>query len=760
MAKKSKIDHYTDKEALDFHTQGKSGKIEIISSKPLTTKRDLSLAYSPGVAVPVVEISKKPDAAYDYTSKGNLVAVISNGSAILGLGNLGALASKPVMEGKSVLFKRFADIDSIDIEVDSSDANEIINTIKNIGNTFGGINLEDIAAPDCFIIEQKLKELLDIPIFHDDQHGTAIITTAALINALDISKKNIKDVKIVVNGAGASAIACTNLFKHSGVKHENVIMCDRKGVIYKGREDVDQFKSAHARETKLRTLAEAVKGADVFLGLSAKDMLTKEMVKSMAKNPIIFACANPDPEIKPELVDEVRDDAIVATGRSDYPNQVNNLIGFPYIFRGALDVRAKEINEEMKVAAANAIAKLAREEVPDEVIAAYGGERPRYGKEYIIPSTFDPRLISVIPAAVAEAAMKTGVARKKIEDIEKYKEELSRRLDPSMNIMQSINSQIRKSQKRVVFAEGEDPNILKAAVAFKNRKLGIPILIGKEERVKEQLKNIGLDTNFDIQIVSSKDNKKREKYTNYLYKKFQRSGMLEREADHMVRNDRVTWGTCMVANGDADAMVTGGTRHHAATMEKLLKVTEARPGEIVFGLSLMVSRGRTVLIADTNVHDNPTAEQLVQIAISSTRIARLFGFDPKVAFLSHSTFGKPTSERTKHVREAMELIKTKNVDFEFDGEMQPDVALNPEYKEIYPFSKIVGNANVLIMPALHSASISVKLMKTLAGARVIGPLLIGLNLPIEVAPLRSSPSDILNLASVAAYSSEAIDYKN
>jgi len=760
MTKKSKIDHYTDKEALDFHTQGKSGKIEINSSKPLTTKRDLSLAYSPGVAVPVLEIAKNPDAAYDYTSKGNLVAVISNGSAILGLGNLGALASKPVMEGKSVLFKRFADIDSIDIEVNSSDADEIINTIKNIGNTFGGINLEDIAAPECFLIEQKLKELLDIPIFHDDQHGTAIITTAALINALDISKKKINEVKVVINGAGASAIACANLFKLSGVKNDNIIMCDRLGVIYKGREKVDQFKSAHANETKLRTLAEAMKGADAFLGLSAKDVVTKEMIKSMAKNPIIFACANPDPEIKPEMVDEVRSDAIVATGRSDYPNQVNNLIGFPYIFRGALDVRAKEINEEMKVAAAKAIAQLAREEVPDEVVAAYGGERPRYGREYIIPSTFDPRLISVIPAAVAEAAMKSGVARKKIKDLEKYKEDLSRRLDPSMNIMQSINAQIKKSQKRVVFAEGEDPNILKAAVAFKNSKLGIPILIGKEEKVKEQLKNIGLDENFNIEIVSSKNTEKRKKYTKHLYNKLQRSGMLERECDHMVRNDRVTWGTCMVACGDADAMITGGTRHHAATMEKLNKIVDSRPGEIIFGLTMLVSKGRTIFIADTNVHDNPTAEQLVQIAISSTRIARLFGFDPKVAFLSHSTFGKPSTERTRHVQEAIELMKTKKIDFDYDGEMQPDVALNPEYKETYPFSKIVGNANILIMPALHSASISIKLMKTFGGAKLIGPLLIGLGLPIEIAPLRSSPSDILNLASVAAYSSEVINYKN
>ena len=759
MTKKSKIDHYSDKEALDFHIKGKSGKIEIHSSKPLTTKRDLSLAYSPGVAVPVKKIAENSDYAYDYTSKGNLVAVISNGSAILGLGNLGSLASKPVMEGKAVLFKRFADIDSIDIEVDSSDINEIINTIKNIGNTFGGINLEDIAAPDCFIIEQKLKELLDIPVFHDDQHGTAIITTAALINALDISKKNIEEIKVVVNGAGASAIACTNLFKLSGVKNENVIMCDRSGVIYKGRENVDQFKSAHAIETKFRTLEEAMKGADVFLGLSAKDVVSKGMIKSMAKNPIIFVCANPDPEIKPELIEEVRSDAIIATGRSDYPNQVNNLIGFPYIFRGALDVRAKEINEEMKVAAAKAIANLAREEVPDEVIAAYSGERPRYGKDYIIPSTFDPRLVSVIPAAVAEAAMKSGVARKKIENLEKYKEELASRLDPSMNIMQGINAQIKRSQKRVVFAEGEDKNILKAAVAFKNSKLGIPILIGKEERVKEQLKNIGLDENFNIEIVSSKDQEKREKYTKHLYKKLQRSGLLERDCDHLVRNDRVTWGSCMVACGDADAMVTGVTRHHAASIEKLKKVVSPRPGEIVFGLTMLVIKGRTVFISDTNVHDNPTAEQLVQIAISSTRIARLFGFDPKVAFLSHSTFGKPTTTRTKHVQEAVELIKTMKVDFEFDGEMQPDVALDPKYKEIYPFSKIVGNANILIMPALHSASITVKLMKSFGGARLIGPLLIGLGLPIEVAPLRSSATEILNLASIAAYSSEVIDYK-
>ena len=758
MTKKSKIDHYSDKEALDFHIKGKSGKIEINSSKPLTTKRDLSLAYSPGVAAPVKEISKNPELAYDYTSKGNLVAVISNGSAILGLGNLGSLASKPVMEGKSVLFKRFADIDSIDIEVDSNDTNSIIETIKNIGGTFGGINLEDIAAPDCFVIEQKLKEVLDIPIFHDDQHGTAIITLAALINALDISKKKIKDVKIVINGAGASAQACTNLFKSSGVQTKNIIMCDSKGIIYKGRKNIDQFKSAFAAETKLRTLEEALKGADVFLGLSAKDVVTKDMVKSMAKNPIIFACANPDPEIKPELISEVRSDAIVATGRSDYPNQVNNLIGFPYIFRGALDVRAKEINEDMKVAAAKAIAKLAREDVPDEVVSAYGGDRPKYGKDYIIPSTFDPRLISVIPSAVAEAAMKSGVARKKITDLDVYKDQLTNRLDPSMSLMQGINAKVRKNPKRVIFAEGEDKNMLKAAIEFGKNKLGKPILIGTEKRIKEQLKSIGLDENHDIEIINSTDKTKREKYVKHLYKRLQREGQLERDVDRLVRNDRIAWGASMIACKDADAMVTGNIRHYAASIEKLKKVVDPRPGEEIFGMTMINSKGKTILVADTNVKDFPSAERLVNVSKSCVRVARLFGFDPKVAFLSHSTFGNPVSKNTKHVRDAIELLKKQKVDFDFDGEMQPDVALNPIYKETYPFSKIVGNANILIMPALHSAAISTKLMKVYGGAKLIGPLLIGLGLPIEVAPLRSSTSDILNLASIAAYSSHVIDY--
>ena len=758
--KKTKIDHYTDKEALEFHSHKKPGKIEISSSKNMTTKRDLALAYSPGVAAPVRAISDNPEAAFDYTSKGNLVAVISNGSAILGMGNLGALASKPVMEGKAVLFKRFADIDSIDLEIDSSDPDEIINSIKNFAPSFGGINLEDIAAPDCFVIEEKLKEILDIPVFHDDQHGTAIITTAALINALDITKKKLNKVKIVVNGAGASAMACSNLFKKSGVPKENITMVDRTGVIYYGRKNLNQWKSSHAIDTKNRTLDDAINNADVFLGLSAKGALTKDMVKKMANNPIIFACANPDPEITPEEIEEVRSDAIVATGRSDYPNQVNNLIGFPYIFRGALDVRSKTINEEMKVAAAHAIAQLAKEDVPDEVVAAMGGERPHYGKEYIIPSTFDPRLISVIPAAVAKAAIDSGVARIKIDNFETYKEQLKQRLDPTVTIMQGINSYIKKKPKKVVFADGEDENMLKAAIAFKNSKLGTPILIGKEEKVKDQIKKIGYNEDFDIEIVNSKDSTKREKYVKYLFKKLQREkGMLEWDCDRLIRNDRVIWASCMVACKDADAMVTGNTRRYSSSLEKITKVVDPRSGEIMFGLNLVVNRGKTIFICDTSVIEYPDANQLAEMAISAARVVRLFGFDPKVAFLSHSTFGEPATDRTKRISDAVKILKNKNVDFKFDGEMQPDVALEEMYKELYPFSEIVGNSNVLIMPSQHSAAISYKMIKSMSRAKVIGPLLIGLGLPIEIAPLRSSTSEIINLASIASYSADVIDYE-
>ena len=757
--KRKKIEHYSDKEALDFHNSNKSGKIEIISSKPMVTKRDLALAYSPGVAAPVKAISKNPELAYDYTTKGNLVAVISNGTAILGLGNLGAIASKPVMEGKAVLFKRFADIDAIDLEIDSINPEEIINSIKNFANSFGGINLEDIAAPDCFVIEEKLKKILNIPVFHDDQHGTAIITYAALLNALDISKKNIKKVKVVVNGAGASAMACSNLLLKAGVIKSNITMLDSKGVIHKNRKNLNKWKQNYATNTKSRKLSDAIKGADVFLGLSSAGVLTKEDVRSMAANPIIFACANPDPEITPEEVEEVRNDAIVATGRSDYANQVNNLLGFPYIFRGALDVRAKTINDEMKIAAANAIAYLARERVPDEVVAAMGGERPKYGKEYIIPSTFDPRLINVIPVAVAKAAIKSGVARKKIDNFEIYSEQLKQRLDPSVTIMQGINSQIKRTQKRVVFADGEDENTLKAAIAFKNSGLGIPILVAKDKVVKQRLKEIGYSENLNIEIINSTKKKFREKYSQYVFNKLHRSqGLLERDCDRLVRNDRVIWGSCMVACGDADAMVTGNTRRYGQSLQKITKVIPPRPGEIMFGLNMVVNKGKTVFIGDTSVHEYPSSKQLADIAISSARVVRLFGFTPKVAFLSHSTFGQPMTSRTKHIRDAVEILKNKNVDFKFDGDMQPDVALNDAYKELYPLSEIVGNANILIMPGQHSAAISYKLLKSMSGSKVIGPLLIGLGAAIEIAPLRCSTSEILNLASVAAYSAGVINY--
>ena len=757
--KRKKIKHYSDQEALDFHNTDKSGKIEIVSSKPMTTKRDLALAYSPGVAAPVKAIFANPELAYDYTTKGNLVAVISNGTAILGLGNLGAIASKPVMEGKAVLFKRFADIDAIDLEIDSINVNEIVNSIKNFSKSFGGINLEDIAAPDCFMIEEKLKKLLDIPVFHDDQHGTAIITYAALINALDISGKDIKKVKVVVNGAGASAMACTNLLLKSGVSKFNVTMLDSKGIIHKKRKDLNKWKLNFAQNTNGRNLSDAIEGADVFLGLSSAGVLNKQDVKSMSSCPIIFACANPDPEITPEEVEEVRDDAIIATGRSDYPNQVNNLLGFPYIFRGALDVRAKTINDEMKIAAANAIAQLARERVPDEVVAAMGGDRPRYGKDYIIPSTFDPRLINVIPLAVAKAAIKSGVARKKIKNFDIYSEQLKQRLDPSVTIMQGINSQIKKNQKKVVFADGEDENTLKAAIAFKNSNLGIPILVAKDKVVRDRLKEIGYSENFDIEIINYTKKKLRQKYSKYIFNKLHRSeGLLEKDCERLVRNDRVIWGSCMVACGDADAMVTGNTRRYVQSLNKIIKVVDPRPGEIMFGLNMIVNKGRTVFIGDTSVHEYPSSEQLAEIAISSARVVRLFGFTPKVAFLSHSTFGQPMTSRTKHIRDAVEILKNKRVDFKFDGDMQPDVALNEEYKELYPMSEIVGNANVLIMPGQHSAAISYKIMKSMSSSKVIGPLLIGLGAAIEIAPLRCSTSEILNLASVAAYSAGVINY--
>ncbi|MEJ8572711.1 NADP-dependent malic enzyme [Microbaculum marinum] len=743
---------FTDQEALQFHQQGRPGKLEITPTKPMATQRDLSLAYSPGVAVPVRAIAEDPSRAFDYTARGNLVAVISNGTAILGLGNLGALASKPVMEGKAVLFKRFADVDAIDLEVDTLDVDEFINCVKPLAPSFGGINLEDIRAPDCFIIEQRLRELMDIPVFHDDQHGTAIIALAGLINALDITGRDIKSTKLVCNGAGSAGIACVELIKAMGFPHDNVILCDTKGAIYKGREDgMNQWKSAHAAETDARSLADAMRGADVVFGLSAKGAFTPEMIASMADQPIIFAMANPDPEITPEEVAEIREDAIVATGRSDYPNQINNVLGFPYIFRGALDVRATTINEDMKIAAAQALADLAREDVPDQVAAAYRGSRPRYGSDYIIPVPFDPRLISAIPSAVAAAAMESGVARKPIVDMDGYKQELSARRDPIAGTLQRIHSKIRRSPKRVVFAEGEEEQVIRAAFAFANGGLGMPVLVGREEQVRETISQLGLELRDDIEIVNARLSRRNSDYADYLYSRLQRQGYLFRDCQRMVNTDRNTFGACMVATGDADAMVTGVTRNYSIALEEVRRVIDPKPGHRVIGASIALARGRTVLMADTAIHEMPTAVELAAIAEEAAGVARRLGYEPRVALLAYSTFGHPPSERSERVREAVKILDKKHVDFEYDGEMSADVALNREAMAAYPFCRLSGPANVLVMPAIHSASISTKMLQELGGSTVIGPLLVGLDKPVQIVGLGATDTDLVNMASVAAY---------
>jgi malate dehydrogenase (oxaloacetate-decarboxylating)(NADP+) len=749
---------FTDEEALAFHRAYPPGKLSVTPTKPMATQRDLSLAYSPGVAVPVRAIAADPEAAYDYTAKGNMVAVISNGTAILGLGNLGALASKPVMEGKSVLFKRFADIDSIDVEVFTEDVEEIILTVKNIGRTWGGINLEDIKAPECFIIESRLRDELDIPVFHDDQHGTAIIAAAGLLNACELTGRSLKDIKVVVNGAGAAGLSCIGLIKMLGVPHDNVIVCDREGVVYRGREKgMDQFKSVHAVATKHRTLADALKGADVFMGLSVAGAMTPDMVKSMAKNPIIFAMANPDPEILPEAIKAVRSDAIIATGRSDYPNQVNNVLGFPYIFRGALDVRARTINEEMKVAAAQALAALAKEDVPDEVSAAYQGRRLKFGPDYIIPTPFDPRLIATVPPAVAEAAVRTGVARKPITDMDAYRAHLAQRLDPTAALMQRIGGAVRANPKRIVFAEGEEPSVIRAAYAFQEQELGQAILIGREEQVLRNMALVGVPDDAGLKIVNARLNDANPQYTEYLYGRLQRFGFLHRDAQRLVNQDRNVFGACMVALGQADGMVTGVTRNFAVALEDVRRAIDTARGQRVVGVSIVMSRGRMIFIADTNVCEMPGSEELAQIALQTARAARRFGVAPKVAFVSYSTFGNPTGERAEKVREAVSILDRmkaagrEDVDFEYEGEMSPEIALNPDARAIYPFSRLSEPANILIMPAIHSAAISTKLLAYLGGATVIGPLLVGLSKPVQIAPLAASVTEIVNAATMAAY---------
>ncbi|MDJ0950004.1 MAG: NADP-dependent malic enzyme [Alphaproteobacteria bacterium] len=738
-------------EALLMHASGRPGKISIAPTKPLTTQRDLALAYSPGVAAPCLAINKDPSLAYDYTAKGNVVAVISNGTAVLGLGDLGALGAKPVMEGKAVLFKRFADIDGIDLEVNTSDVDEFVNCVRYLGKSFGGINLEDIKAPECFIIEERLRELVDIPVFHDDQHGTAIIAAAGLLNALELTGRKIEQATMVVNGAGAGAIACIDLLKKMGMQADNITMCDTRGVIYRGREQgMNQWKSAHAVDTKARTLEEAMKGADVFFGLSIAGAASQDMIKSMADQPLIFAMANPDPEITPEEVRAARDDAIICTGRSDYPNQINNVLGFPYIFRGALDVRASTINDEMKIAAARALADLAREEVPDEVAAAYAGKRLRYGPDYIIPVPFDPRLISAVPPAVAQAAMDTGVARRPIVDTETYVAELSARLDPTASSLQMIFEKVRNSPRRVVFAEGEEERTIRAALVFRNGGYGTPILVGRDDAIREAIAQMGLsEDGFEIQNARlSKDN---ERYSDLVYQRLQRQGLLYRDCQRMVNQNRNVFAACMVAQGDADAMVTGLTRRFHVGYEDITRVIDAEQGQRVFGISILVSRGQTVFLADTSVHEEPSSVELADVALQAADVARKLGHEPRVAFLSFSNFGNPMSDHTVRLRDAVSLLDARSVDFEYDGEMTADVALEPAMMELYPFCRLSGPANVLVMPDLHSANIAAKMFQKLGGGTVIGPILKGLSKPVQISHMGATANDLVNLAALAAH---------
>ncbi|MDG1030982.1 MAG: NADP-dependent malic enzyme [Alphaproteobacteria bacterium] len=742
-------------DALDFHSTGRPGKLEITPTKPLTTQRDLSLAYSPGVAEPCLAIEADPSKAYDYTAKGNLVAVISNGTAVLGLGNIGAAASKPVMEGKAVLFKKFADIDGVDLELDTQDVDRFVDAVSLLGPSFGGINLEDIKSPECFIIEQRLREMMDIPVFHDDQHGTAIIAAAGIINALHITGRTMADIKVVCNGAGAASIACVELIKAMGVPHENVILCDREGVIYQGREKgMNQWKSAHAVPTEARSLADAIDGADIFLGLSVAGALTPKMLKKMADQPIVFAMANPDPEIMPDIAKKARKDAIIATGRSDFPNQVNNVLGFPYIFRGALDVRASAINEEMKIAAANAIAMLAREDVPDEVNNAYSGASLKYGVDYIIPAPFDPRLISAVSSAVAEAAMATGVARRPIADLDAYRRDLSARLDPTASFLQDVYERISPAKKRIVFAEGEEEVAIRAAVAFRNGGYGHPILLGREHRIREAMERMGLDGIDDLEFTNAKISDHNTGYISFLYKKLQRRGVLERDCQRMVNLDRNVFAACMVANGHADGLVTGLTRSFRSTFEHVTRVIDSSGGKEFTATSMLISKGRTVFVGDTSIHERPTGEQMADIAEAIAERASSMGHTPRVAFLSFTTFGSPESDIVQTSRDAVAVLDRRKVKFEYEGEMTADIALDFDLMQSrYPFSRLSGPANILVMPGLHSANISFKLMQQLGGGSVIGPMILNAEHPFQIVQMSATVNDLVNAAALAAHES-------
>ena len=739
-------------EALALHASGRPGKLETRISKPITTARDLSLAYSPGVAEPCLHIQRDTALAYDYTAKGNMVAVVSNGTAVLGLGNLGAIAAKPVMEGKIALFKRFADIDGIDLEIGSEDVDEVVNAVRFLVG-FGGINLEDIKAPECFVIEQKLRELMDVPVFHDDQHGTAIVAAAGLINACHLTGRDLRQTKLVVNGAGAAGIACVELLKAMGMRPEHVVLCDTKGVVYQGRTDgMNQWKSAHAAATKARTLTDALDGADVFFGLSVKGAVTKEMVRRMADKPIIFAMANPDPEITPEEAREASPHAIIATGRSDYPNQVNNVLGFPYIFRGALDVRASTINEAMKIAAAEALANLAREDVPDEVHSASTGRKLTFGPEYIIPNAFDPRLISWVPPAVARAAMESGVARRPLVDLRRYARDLSGRLDPTAGALDAIMESVRTNPSRVVFAEGEEEKVVRAAVAYRNAGYGRPVLIGREDQVKATMASLGLGIVEGIEIHNARLSSANKKYVEFLYGRMQRRGFLQRDCQRMVNQDRNVFAACMVGTGDADAMVTGLTRSASVCLDDISHAIEPAVGGLAFGLTLVLGmRGKTIFIADTLMHFRPNAEQLAEIAVGAAQAARHLGHEPRVALLSHATFGDPLLPANAPMRDAIALLDQRKVDFEYDGEMSPDVALEPSIRALYPFCRLTADANVLVMPGLHSAHITSSLARRLGGGTTIGPLLMGMERPVQIMPMDASVSQIVDLACLAAY---------
>ncbi|MCE8005503.1 NADP-dependent malic enzyme [Aestuariivita sp.] len=741
----------TSEEALAFHLEPAPGKFEIQATVPMTTQRDLSLAYSPGVAVPCQAIAENPETAYDYTNKGNLVAVITNGTAVLGLGNLGALGSKPVMEGKAVLFKRFADVNSIDIELDTEDPDEFCRAVRLMGPTFGGINLEDIKAPECFIIEQRLKEEMDIPVFHDDQHGTAVICAAGLINALHLSGKKIEEVRIVLNGAGAAGIACLELLKAMGARHENCIMCDTKGVIYQGRtEGMNQWKSAHAVKTEMRTLDDAMNGADVFLGVSAKGAVTQDMVASMADNPVIFAMANPDPEITPEEAHEVRVDAIVATGRSDYPNQVNNVLGFPYLFRGALDIHARAINDEMKIACAHALAALAREDVPDEVALAYG-KSLAFGRDYIIPTPFDPRLIHRIPVAVARAGMDTGAARRPIIDMDAYEVSLKARMDPTASILRGLNARARAAQARMIFAEGDDPRVLRAAVTYQRSGLGKALVVGRSDDVKAKLEQAGLgDAVREIEVVNAANTAHLDTYKAFLFDRLQRKGFDRQDIHRLAARDRHVFASLMLAHGHGDGLVTGATRKSAHVLDRINQVFDADAAHGAAGITALLHKGRIVLIADTLVHEWPDDEDLANIAERAADVARHMGLEPRVAFVSFSTFGYPVSERAEKMHQAPRVLERRGVSFEYEGEMTVDVALNEQAQAQYPFCRLSGPANILVVPARHSASISVKLMQEMGGATVIGPILTGVDRPIQICSTVATANDILNMAVLAS----------